>query len=150
MLKFSQKTLSSTLLSLLFLLKKPENTAAHRTCGYSGLDEWEAEESKKVTAKWKASGKRLVAENVVVPTYFHIVNPDENEIYNNEQAQIDKLNEGFAGTGFSFELEDIMTYDNSDWWGFISMMIFKGIQDKEIVVPSTCGGQNLRYFRTSR
>jgi len=116
MLKFHQKTISL----VLALLLKPKGIFAHvggRTCGTKSLTEEQKEKSKEVTAKWKASGERLVAEDVVVPTYFHIINPSGNEINGNEQAQVDDLNEGFAGTGFSFELKDSMTYDNDDWWG---------------------------------
>lgn len=115
MLKFHSKTITGI---LALLLSKPLTTFGHRTCGYAGLTPEQKEESKKVTAKWKASGKRLVAEDVVIPTYFHIINPDQNEVTGNEQSQVDKLNIGFAGSGFSFNLENITTIDNDDWWGF--------------------------------
>jgi len=117
MLKFHQKTIS-----LVFsLLLKPETTYGHgdgRMCGTKSLTPEEKAESKEVTAKWKASGKRFVADDIVIPTYFHIINPDQNDVTGNEQAQVDKLNEGFAGSGFSFNLEETTTTNSDDWWDF--------------------------------
>jgi len=107
------------------------------------LTEEEKAKSKEVTAKWKASGERLVAEDVVVPTYFHIINPSGNEINGNEQAQVDDLNEGFADTGFSFNLEEIIQHDNDDWWGFASDDTATDDAMKAATRQGDCGALNV-------
>ena len=58
-------------------------------------------------------------EDIIVPTYVHIIYPDGsgptvNEVYGNVQAQIDVINDAFIG--YTFDLVETTVTQNSDWW----------------------------------
>ena len=58
-------------------------------------------------------------EDIIVPTYVHIIYPDGsdptvNEAYGNVQAQIDVINDAF--TGYTFDLVETTLTQNSEWW----------------------------------
>jgi hypothetical protein len=58
-------------------------------------------------------------EDIIVPTYVHIIYPDGsdptvNEVYDNAQAQIDVINDAFMG--YTFDLVETTLTQNSEWW----------------------------------
>lgn len=73
-----------------------------------------------------------VQDDTIIETVFHLINPDDNEITGNEQAQMDVLNAAFSGSGFQFNLTNITTYTNNSWWGFegITSTEFEEMRDE--------------------
>ena len=55
--------------------------------------------------------KRQSGNSTVIPTYFHVVSSKAKANTTSDSLlrdQLDVMNKGYAGTGFSFELKDIL------------------------------------------
>jgi hypothetical protein len=64
-------------------------------------------------------GRRKLAEfQAVVPVYYHVIQPNEDEIVPLEYIvrQNDKINEDFAGTGFTFVIQEVIPTVNEEWY----------------------------------
>jgi hypothetical protein len=62
--------------------------------------------------------RRQAGNSTVIPTYFHVVSSKSKANSTSEallQEQLDVMNQGYAGSGFSFELKDIDYTANDEW-----------------------------------
>lgn len=62
--------------------------------------------------------KRQSGNSTVIPTYFHVVSSKAKANTTSDsllQDQLDVMNKGYAGTGFSFELKDTDYTVNDEW-----------------------------------
>jgi len=62
--------------------------------------------------------RRQAGNNTVIPTYFHVVSSKAKANTTSSallQKQLDVMNQGYAGTGFSFELVDTDYTANDEW-----------------------------------
>ncbi|MEO1727081.1 MAG: PKD domain-containing protein [Bacteroidota bacterium] len=81
----------------------------------------DAETMARVEAQMKAfSGPRIEkAAGIVIPTVVHIITNTSGQGDVSQatvDAQMDVLNQGFAGTGFSFTLQDVTRTANNNWY----------------------------------
>jgi len=91
-------------------------------CGARKPDAEDNKFANAAMAKWNNRPDRAGPPNklrrhlqaVTVPTYIHIINPSDNEVYGNEQAQLDVLDAALPG--YTFELLGITTTDNDSFW----------------------------------
>lgn len=83
-------------------------------------------------------GNKNNNNTILIDTHFHLINPEQNEITDNEQSQIDVLNDAYLESGFQFNLTSIHHYTNDDWW--VVPLTLMSEEEREMKAQTRIGG----------
>lgn len=99
---------------------EPEAAPLRRGCGTADLSEFERAAVRERLLSFEGQGFAAGA-TVTVQVAFHVINKgsglSNGDISQSQiQAQIDVLNDAYAGTGFAFNLASVDRTTNSSWY----------------------------------
>ena len=102
---------------------RPSSTKGRVQSSSTASSAWEAATSR--AARASATAEDGTFEEAEIPVVFHVIskatgNGGGNLSNERIDAQIDVLNDAFAGTGFSFALEEVTRSVKPEWFNLIS------------------------------